>query len=824
MKAVIMAGGAGSRLRPLTCDLPKPMVPIVNYPVMEYIIELLKRYEINDIAVTSFYLPQIIEDYFGNGEEWGVNLHYFIEEEPLGTAGSVHNADEFLDETFIVISGDAITDFDLKKAINFHYKKDAEATLVMGKEEIPLDYGVVMTNEEGEIVRFLEKPNWGKVFSDTINTGIYILNPVIFDLFDKHKKFDFSKDLFPMMLEKKMKLYGFAQKGYWNDIGSLEEYFKTQFDLLDRNINLPIKKSALMEDNIWVEEDVEIDETAQLSGPLFLGKGSKISKGVQIENCIIGRECRIHPHASLKRSILWNNNTIGSHAEIRGAILANNSVIKERAAIFDGVVLGKNVKIGKRSRIRSGIKIWPDKEVDDDTKVESNIVWPSHWTRNLFSNKGVIGESNIDITPEFIANLAVAYGSTLSKNDEVIISSDNYKMSKALKRAMVGGLQAAGIDVVDIGEGSTTAITRYSVVKLGGQGGIHIRTSFQEPRNTVVEFLNSRGVNISINEQKGIEKKFFTMDYNRVFINEIGGFSYAPEMTKRYIDDLLNSISVEEIKRNYFSIVIDYEYDNLGDILPLFLKKLNCQLLSTRNYSTDNLPLSLDQRLKARERVTRIMENNASDLGIIIDHNGEELNLITGKNEVLSKSYYQVLLSYILLEKGLKKLFLPVNTPQAIEIMAENYGAEIEYTPINPQEPMAHYYNNEDNYSILKFYPYSDAVAGLALILEKMAVENINLEQLLNRLPEFYLNNAEITCDWKNKGKVMRHLSQEAGENVELIDGLKFHHPRGWALVIPDNERAVFHVFAEGQDMETAESLTGFYLNKVREIIGKEQQ
>jgi len=822
MKAVIMAGGEGSRLRPLTCDLPKPMVPIVNYPVMEYIIELLKRYKITDIAVTSFYLPQVIEDYFGNGEKWGVNLHYFVEEEPLGTAGSVHNADEFLDETFIVISGDAITDYDLEKAINFHLEKDAEATLVLGREEVPLDYGVVMTNEEGQIVRFLEKPNWGQVFSDTINTGIYILNPVIFELYKKNTKFDFSKDLFPMMLEKKMKLYGVAQKGYWNDIGSLEEYFKTQFDLLDRKINLPLKGVSILKDNILIEEGVEIDETARLTGPLYIGSGSVISADVQLENCIIGRNCRIHPHASLKKSILWDNNIIGDYAEIRGATLANNTQVKTRATIFDGAVLGKNVVIGKESRIRPGIKIWPDKEVDDKTEVETNIVWPNHWTRNLFSNKGVIGESNIDITPEFVTNLAVAYGSTLSKDDEVIISSDSYNMSKALKRAMIGGLQAAGIDVIDIGDGATTAITRYSVVKLKGQGGIHIRTSYQDPRNTVVEFLNDQGVNISIGEQKGIEKKFFTMDYNRVFTNEIGGFSYAPEMTRRYIDDLLESINAEEIRRNYFSIVIDYEHDNLGDILPLFLKKLNCQLLSTRNYSTNNLPLSLQQRLEARERVTRIMEDNDADLGIIIDHNGEELHLVTGNGEVLSRSHYQVLLSYILLEKGLKKLFLPVNTPRAVELMAENYGAEIEYTPINPQEPMARYYNIEGNHSILNFYPYSDGIAGLALILEKMADENIKLEQLLNRLPEFHLNNAEISCDWKSKGKVMRHLSQEADENVELIDGIKFHHPRGWALVIPDNERAVFHVFAEGQDLETAESLTGFYLEKVKQIISQE--
>jgi len=173
MKAVIMAGGEGSRLRPLTCNRPKPMVPIFNKPMMAYIVELLKRHCINDVAVTLQYLPQDIRDYFGNGSEFGVNMKYFVEDYPLGTAGSVKNASSFLDDTFIVISGDALTDFDLSKAIDFHRRKGAMATLVLTRVKTPLEYGVVITSHDGSIKQFLEKPSWGEVFSDTVNTGIY---------------------------------------------------------------------------------------------------------------------------------------------------------------------------------------------------------------------------------------------------------------------------------------------------------------------------------------------------------------------------------------------------------------------------------------------------------------------------------------------------------------------------------------------------------------------------------------------------------------------------------------------------------------------------
>ena len=195
MKVIIMAGGEGSRLRPLTCDRPKPMVPIVNRPMMEHIVALLKRYGMTDIGVTLQYLPAQIKSYFGDGRELGVQMQYFIEESPLGTAGSVKNAGAFLDETFLVISGDALTDFDLKKAVDFHRAKGGVATLVLTSVATPLDYGVVIAGEDGQISQFLEKPSWGEVFSDTVNTGIYILEPEALQYVPENAMFDFAKEI-----------------------------------------------------------------------------------------------------------------------------------------------------------------------------------------------------------------------------------------------------------------------------------------------------------------------------------------------------------------------------------------------------------------------------------------------------------------------------------------------------------------------------------------------------------------------------------------------------------------------------------------------------
>jgi len=703
----------------------------------------------------------------------------------------------FLDDTFLVISGDAITDFDLANGIRFHQEKDADATLIMAREEIPLEYGVVMTDEQGEIVRFLEKPDWGQVFSDTINTGIYVLNPSIFELYNRGVKFDFSKELFPLMLKEKKRLFGITLDGYWNDIGSLKEYYLTQFDLLEGRINLPISATRL-DDQIWVEEDVEISDQTRLKGPLYLGKGTMIARGVRLENSVIGRNCELHPYASIKRSILWDNNNIG------GAILASNVTLQDRVAVFDQTAIGKKVFIGSESRIKPGNKVWPERKIGSRIEVDRNVIWPEYWSNHLFNHRGISGQSNIEITPEFVANLGTAYATTLNRGNEIIVGSDNYSISNALKKTLTGSLQAAGINIVDIGE-NTTAVTRFSIVKLSARSGAHIRVSSHDPQMVIIEFMNKEGMDLSVGEQKGIERRFFSEDYNRTTLNEVGDYTYAPEMVRDYLDDLLVRVDQDVIKKNYFSVVVDYEYDSLGNILPLFLRRLNCQLVSTKNYSQEKLPLSIEKRLKTSKRVARIMNDHHSDLGIIIDHDGEFLYLVNRKGEVLSRARYQLLISYILLKKGLRELYLPYNSPRVIESLAKEYGAEIYYMPINSHLSMDKYYN--------------DGITGLVLILEEMGKENINLDQLLDHLPEFYLNNAEVPCDWENKGRIMRCLSEDADQDVELIDGIKFNHSQGWALIVPDNEKPLFHIYAEGEDLETAESLTGFYLNRVRELV-----
>ena len=223
MKAVIMAGGEGTRLRPITLGLPKPMVPLLGRPVMEHIIGLLKRHGFTDICVTLQYMPQVVTEWFGDGAELGVKLTYFVEKEPLGTAGSVKNCMAHLGgEDFLVISGDAVCDLDLSAALGFHRTSRAAATLILHRHSAPLEYGLVLTRDDGRIQRFIEKPGWGQVFTDTVNTGIYLLTRRAMDLVPEDQPYDFGKDLFPLLLSRGAPLYGHVADGYWCDMGDCE--------------------------------------------------------------------------------------------------------------------------------------------------------------------------------------------------------------------------------------------------------------------------------------------------------------------------------------------------------------------------------------------------------------------------------------------------------------------------------------------------------------------------------------------------------------------------------------------------------------------------
>lgn len=328
VKAVVMAGGEGTRLRPMTANQPKPLLPVVNKPIMEHVLRLLKRHGFEDTVVTVQFLATLIRNHFGDGEELGMNLNYVAEEVPLGTAGSVKNAEEHLrGEPFIVISGDALTDIDLSDMVRFHRENGAMVTIGLKRVANPLEFGIIIVDEQGRVQRFLEKPTWGQVFSDTVNTGIYIMEPEVLDQVAEGEIVDWSGDVFPKLLKDGAPLYGYVTDGYWEDVGTHESYLSAQADVLSGRVDVEIDGFE-MQPGVWVAEGAEVDPEASLRGPIYVGDYAKIEAGADIrEYTVLGSNVVVRPEAFVHRSVIHGNVYIGSSTNLRGCVIGKNTDI-----------------------------------------------------------------------------------------------------------------------------------------------------------------------------------------------------------------------------------------------------------------------------------------------------------------------------------------------------------------------------------------------------------------------------------------------------------------------------------------------------------------
>lgn len=824
MKAIIMAGGEGTRLRPLTCSRPKPMVPVMNKPVMEHIINLLKKHNILDIGVTLQYMPEVIKDYFGDGRDFGVNISYFIEEEPLGTAGSVKNAQEFLDDTFLVISGDALTDIDLTKAIEFHKMRRSFATLILTRVEVPLEYGVVITERDGRIKGFLEKPSWSEVFSDTVNTGIYVLEPECLDFFETSKVFDFSNDLFPMILNKELLMYGFITEDYWCDIGDLKAYQQAHFDILDNRVKINIPGYQI-QGKVWIDEGVDIDKNCIINGPVVIGANCKIKKGAVINPyCILGDNNIIENNSSIKRTIIWNGCNIEKNSQLRGTILCNKVIMKSSSNAFEQSVIGDNTVINEFASIRPNVKVWPNKAIEYGVDVTSNVIWGTRHIKNIFGQKGVSGKVNVDVTPEFFSKLGASFSATFKKSSKIGVSSDGSAASNMLKSAFISGATSLGIETYDFGE-LILPITRDAIRFYCLDGGTHIGISPQDKSNINATFLDKNGINISKSVERKIENLFNREDFVRCDSSQIRDTKSIINYKDFYLRNILNSINAYNIRTMNYKILLNISSRPVQSIIKLLMKELNCyydfskiSMMDTKNRIT----------VKTPQEVTYFADQvkfEKYDLGVIIENNSEEMILVDDKGRVIDEDMFMAIASYIAFNTNNDTVVIPHSASNIIDKLAMEHGGNVLRAKSSVQDVMSKMVNNIESKEGLmhQFSLRFDAIFGLVKIIDFISKNNLKLSELVSCIPNFYMSKKTVECAWNSKGKVMRQLIEDkSNSNIELLEGVKIYKDGGWVLVLPDTEKPTCRVISEGYNQEFAESLTDMYANKITDISTKE--
>ena len=821
-----MAGGEGTRLRPLTSNQPKPMVSIVGKPCMEHILELLKQHGMEDVIVTVAFLPQAIRSYFGDGSSLDMNIGYSVEESPLGTAGSVRLAADRLDDTFLVISGDALCDVDLTRLVEFHREKGASVTIGLKSVDNPLEFGIVVTDEEGRIERFLEKPSWGQVFSDTINTGIYVLEPEVLRHIPTDRPYDFSKELFPLLLEMGRPMYGFVLDGYWQDIGNLDQYRQANFDALDERVRLEIG-GIRIKGNIWLGEGVDLTDLDQIEGPAYLGNYCRVAPDAAVgPYTVLSTSVTLRERARVERTIVDASTYFGRSTVVEGAIIGRACDLRSHVRVHEGVAIGNEVSIGSESVIMPGVRIYPYKEVETGSQLFESLIWESRGTSRIFRQQGVSGLVNVDLTPDVAVRLAAALGTALKRGARVVASREGTPAARMIKRAMLSGIASTGVDVSDL-RVIPAGVARHLMKAEGHEAGFHVGASPSDPEAVRIQFFEAPGIEMSQKMQQEVEKHFARGELRRVSAAEVGAMSYPARVHESYASDLLRSVDVERVRARGFRLVVDYGFSAASYVLPLVLGPLDVEVVAAHAFPSEGEtgPTGLAAAIGQTKRLVGAV---GGDLGAVFDRAAERLYLIDEQAHEIPVEQALLLFVRLLESNGVHgKIAFPVTVTSQVDRLAEGSGLEVIRTA-HSLPALTQAAANDGvvfagalggGYVFPEFLPGYDAVASLVKLLELLAPVRRPLSELIAELPRPTLVHRQLACPWGLKGLVMRLLNERmAGRDLDLTDGIKVFDDRGWGQVLPDPDEPLIHLYAEGASQEESEALVAELRGIVEEI------
>jgi mannose-1-phosphate guanylyltransferase/phosphomannomutase len=814
-----MAGGEGTRLRPMTANQPKPLLPVANRPIMEHVLRLLKRHGFDETVVTVQFLAALVRNYFGDGEEFGMSLQYATEAMPLGTAGSVRNAEDALrDEPFLVISGDALTDMDLTDLVRFHKDKGALVTVALAKVPNPLEFGIVITADDGQIQRFLEKPTWGQVFSDTVNTGLYVMEPEVLAEVPPGEVIDWSGDIFPKLLDRGAPLYGYVSESYWEDVGTHESYLKAQADVLAGRVQTDIAGFEVSP-GVWVAPGAEVDTDAVLTGPLCIGDYAKIEAGAHLrEYSVIGSNVVVKEGAFLHRAVVHSNVYVGQGVTLRGCVIGKNTDVMRLARIEEGAIVGDECVIEPEAYLSAGVKVYPFKTIEAGAVVNTSVIWESRGQRTLFGPRGVSGLVNVEITPELAVRLASAYATTLRKGSTVTTSRDVSRAARTLKRVVQGALNASAINVVDL-EAQPLPVARFETARDHYSGGIALRTTPGDQQSIDIIFLDERGAELSQADQRKLERVFSRQEFRRAFPGEIAELSYPPRVVESYTHELLRCVDMSGVREAGLKVVADCAGGTASLVLPSLLGTIGVEVHTLNNRLDEVSPTETTAQQRAGlQRLADVVSSSRAAFGVRFDPVGERIQLVDEKGELVREDRALLaVLDLVAAERKRGRVALPVTTTRVAEQVCRFHGVQVEWTPTSmhgltlaaAQDDVIFAADGHGGFVVPECARTIDGIAAFVRLLGLVARTRLTLSQIDARIPVAHLLRRSVPTPWAAKGGVMRTVMEAAGDHeIDTTDGVRVvERDRGWVLVLPDPADAVTHLWAEGNDADTAQLL-----------------
>ncbi|MCI8553518.1 MAG: NTP transferase domain-containing protein [Clostridiales bacterium] len=768
IKAVIMAGGEGKRLRPLTCDQPKPMARLCGRPVMTYLLDLLGEHDIREAAVTLRYLPSAISEYFGEryaGEQGEVALSFFEEDQPLGTAGSVKNAASsgFAGEkdTLLVISGDALTDVDLTAAVRHHQEKKAAATIVVTHVDDPREYGLVAFGGDGRVTGFVEKPGWAQAATDLANTGIYLLSPEALRHIPEGTEFDFAKDLFPLLLEKGLPVCAYVTDRYWCDIGDLNSYVACQRDILEGRVRT-VRKA---EGGVYTEEALP-SGAFELIPPVYIGRNVHIGTAASVGPfAVLDDGCHIGNSARVKGSVLLPAAYVGDRASLSGALLCHGASVRRGSSLFEGAAVGFDSVVGENATVRPGVKIWPEKEIPAGTAAVEHLR-AGRRRPSQFDDAGLTGETGVELTPELCARFGAAVGG-LARGERIAVGYSHDRAAAALTMALTSGILSTGGQVWDFGPCIEPQFDFFV-----NFGHLHTGVYIAGGPKACLRLVATGGLPAGRGAERAVEASLAGGDFVRAGWDSVREAVDMSGMCQLYRQELVG-------------------------MAPHGLSGLCCEVRGS-DYEPVRLLSSVLETLGCRLGGEALA---AGGLRLHLGAGGRCLSLFDEKAGYVWPDRVAALNCLFELEDG-HDVALPCDAPVCLEALAEQHGRQIRRYLTCPAGK-----DDQKARSLAAGQMWvRDGLMMAVRLLNRMKQERRTLTGLMERLPVFAVTSRTVDCR-ENPGRVLRRLAD--GAEGTPGEGTRIRTRAGVVFIRPTKLGRQLVLTAEAADMETAAELCG---------------
>jgi mannose-1-phosphate guanylyltransferase / phosphomannomutase len=833
MKAVVMAGGFGTRIQPLTYSRPKPMLPIMNKPMMEHTMMMLRDLGITEFIVLLYFKPDVIQNYFKDGKDFGINITYVVPDDDYGTAGAVKLAQKYIgDENFIIISGDLVTDFDFQKLFDFHKQRGAKLSIGLTSVENPLQFGVVMANDDNVIEKFLEKPSWGEVFSDTINTGIYIIEPEILNYIPERENFDFAKNLFPLLMKRDIELMGYNLNGYWRDVGNPESYREVYEDILNNKVDFKLHgyTKKYPDGILYSSKKYDLDSSIEIIGNVMLGKNVTVKKGSKLTNVVIGDDVTVGSNTKISNSVIWENVNIGSGVKLDNCVICNNNILEKNVKAKAGLILAEGCEVKELASFEQDVTVWPNKVIEAASIISNNIILGDKYKNSIFENGTVTGKSNVELSCEMVTKLAEGFAAQLPVGSKVIVGRDEDKSSRMLKRAFLGGLLSAGVDVLDI-KNIPQPVMRYILTHDDTlTAGAHFKRSIIDPTSSEVTLFNDKAIRIDSSLAKNIEKAFFTEKFRRVEYSKIGQISETPHHSEciKYKEGVKSTLDHSIIKCGNFKVAVDVMHGSAMEIFSTLLNEMGIENIILNAYYDEQKLSNMNALQKSSEEtISKIVKGLGYNLGILVYPNVQRLGFVTEEGEVLDKikALYSVLHLLNADAKNRKnRVFLPTWAPDIIyfENLEIERGRYSDFT-VDQLKQYDLIATVDGNFTFKEFSYTRDGIYASLKIMELLSCHKIKLSDVSKSIDNFYYKTFKVECPQSQKGKMMRMFIEDAkAKRNSLADGVKiWENDTDWILMIPDQYSEHLNLYIQAKDDKSGEELYASYNEKMSKWLAK---